>query len=100
MNKMVIEMPMVEECMVSACAYNMDNGCHARAITIGDGTHPGCDTFLMESHHTHNSQQTAGIGACKCAACEFNDDFECMTDNVQIGMVNNEANCLTYNARA
>ena len=41
-----IEMPEVSRCDASVCAYNSENGCRARAITIGDGAFPGCDTFL------------------------------------------------------
>ena len=40
-----MEMSMVMKCEVNDCAYNMDNCCHAIAITIGDSMHPRCDTF-------------------------------------------------------
>lgn len=100
MNKMVLEMPVVSECMAETCAYNVDLNCHARAITIGDSTHPGCDTFLRESHHTHNLKQVAGVGACKTTSCKYNDDFECMTDNIHVGMLGNQINCMTFAARA
>jgi hypothetical protein len=39
-----IEMPDVDGCDATECAYNMKGDCHARAITVGDGVHPGCDT--------------------------------------------------------
>lgn len=99
MKKLTIEMPVITECMVSACAYNVSNNCHARAITVGDGVHPGCDTFLKGARHTRQAQQIAGIGACKIGGCKFNDDFECMADSVKVGMVKNEANCMTFTAR-
>ncbi len=99
MKTIAIEMPLVTKCMASACAYNVNTSCHARAITIGDATHPGCDTFLMGSLHIKDAQRTAGIGACKTAICKFNEDLECMADNVQVGMVRNEANCMTFALR-
>ena len=99
MNKITLEMPLVSKCMASECAYNAYSSCHARAITIGDSTHPGCDTFLKGSRHIRQAQRTAGIGACKTASCKFNDDLECMADNVQVAMVSNEANCTTFALR-
>lgn len=99
MNKITIEMPMVSKCMVNACSYNVDSKCHARAITIGDSVHPGCDTFLAGATHTNHAQQIAGIGACKTASCKHNEDFECMADSVQVGMVKSEANCMTFALR-
>lgn len=99
MKKITIEMPAVTKCMASECAYNVNSNCHARAITIGDSAHPGCDTFLKGTRHIKQVQQIAGIGACKTATCKFNDDLECMAENVQVGMVKNEANCTTFALR-
>ena len=99
MNKITLEMPMVANCMASECAYNVDSNCHARAITIGDSTRPGCDTFLNGSRHIRQAQQTAGIGACKTASCKFNDDLECMADNIQVSVIQSEANCTTFSLR-
>lgn len=99
MNKITIEMPLVSECMVTQCAYNVSNNCHARAITVGDSMHPGCDTFLPESQHIKDSKRIAGIGACKANSCKFNEDFECMAESIRVGTVRNEANCITYAMR-
>lgn len=99
MNKITVEMPLVSECMVTQCAYNVSNNCHARAITVGDSMHPGCDTFLPESHHTKESQRIAGIGACKASSCKFNDDLECVAESIRVGTVRNEANCITFMTR-
>lgn len=99
MKKITIEMPVVKKCTADECAYNLDNNCHARAITIGDSIHPGCDTFLAGEHHAKSAGQIAGIGACKTAGCKFNDDFECMADSIQVGMIKSEANCKTYSLR-
>lgn len=99
MKKITLEMPIVTNCMASACAYNVNSNCHARAITIGDSLHPGCDTFMEGSRHIKQADQTAGIGACKTATCKFNEDLECMAESIQVGMVRSEANCMTYALR-
>lgn len=99
MNKITVEMPLVSECMVAQCAYNVSNNCHARAITVGDGMHPGCDTFLQGSQHIRESGRIAGIGACKVDSCKFNDDLECVAESIRVGTVRNEANCITYAMR-
>lgn len=99
MKKICIEMPVVTKCMVSECAYNTSSNCHARAITIGDPLKPGCDTFMKGSHHTNQIQQIAGIGACKTANCRFNEALECMAEGIQVGMIKNEANCMTFAVR-
>lgn len=88
------DMPEVARCTVSRCAYNTDNNCHARAITIGDGDNPGCDTYFDNSSHTR-SHRSAGVGACKVEACDFNDDLECSADRIDVGREGRSAQCLT-----
>lgn len=99
MKTITIEMPLISECNVAECAYNLNNNCHARAITIGDGAHPGCDTFFGNKTHTKAAMRTAGIGACKVAGCRFNDDFECTTENIRVGRTMGEISCLTFAPR-
>lgn len=90
------DMPEVANCAVAQCAFNADSACHAKAITIGDGSTPDCDTFFGNSHHTH-SARTAGVGACKMEDCQHNDDFECAADSIQVGKNGDgSVNCLTY----
>lgn len=100
MKTITIETPLVSECSVTECAYNLDSNCHARAITIGDGVHPSCDTFFdNRNHHTKAAVRMAGIGACKIEACKFNDDFECITENIRVGHSKDEISCLTFAPR-
>ncbi|MFS2134466.1 DUF1540 domain-containing protein [Duganella sp. Dugasp56] len=99
MKQVSIEMPLVAQCSVVECAYNTDSCCHARAITVGSGVHPGCDTFLDSAPHSKAEQRTAGVGACKVSACRHNDDYECMTDHITIGRDSNSVRCLTYQQR-
>ncbi len=96
MKHLTLDMPIVTECAVNECAYNISNKCHARAITIGDSLHAGCDTFLASAGHTKATQRTAGVGACKSVDCKFNDDFECITDQIRVGHAAGGVNCLTY----
>lgn len=99
MKTISIEMPLVAQCSVSECAYNTENCCHARAITVGDSIHPGCDTFMESASHSKARQRTAGVGACKVSACQHNDDYECMAEQISVGHANNAVNCLTYSHR-
>lgn len=99
MNRIAIDMPVVSACHVSECAYNANNRCHARAITVGDGVHPGCDTFLVATPHTRDTGRYAGVGACKVTACQHNDDYECTADQIAIGHAGHGACCLTYQQR-
>ena len=98
MKTMTIDMPIVTECQIDDCAYNVENRCHARAITIGDGVHPGCDTFLNADNHTKETQRLAGVGACKVSICTFNNDFECIADSINVGQTSNGVQCMTFTA--
>ncbi|AOS97162.1 hypothetical protein AUP74_01731 [Microbulbifer aggregans] len=88
------DMPEVAKCAISQCAYNTDSSCHARAITIGDGDNPGCDTYFRNKKHTR-SNRSAGVGACKVSACNHNEDFECCADSIDVGEQGGEVKCMT-----
>jgi hypothetical protein len=96
--KITIEMPLVAECSVAECAYNVNKSCHARAITVGNGANPGCDTYMGSAGHTNFPQQ-AGVGACKVRGCNFNKDLECMADSIKVGFHGTMVHCLTYRPR-
>lgn len=89
------DMPEVSRCAASECAYNTDSACHARAITIGDGDDPDCDTFFSNSKHTKR-ERVAGVGACKVTGCSHNLDFECSAEQIELGYSGDTVNCLTY----
>lgn len=95
--KKIIEVPEVQRCEVSECAYNRQNACHALAITVGDLTGHLCDTSISMGRHTQH-KGTAGIGACRAVDCIHNDDFECQADGVRIGMPGGQAECTTFSA--
>lgn len=98
--KMTVEMPPVSKCAVSKCAYNVKQGCHARAITVGDESNPGCDTYFATSAHTKAATRVAGVGACKVAECQFNSDFECGAKAIDVGFSGNTIRCLTFAQKA
>lgn len=93
-----MEIPEVSACEESRCAYNVDQSCHARAITVGDGVNPMCDTFFSSATHAHNTSRIAGVGACKVSPCRYNNDFECQADHVRIEIPNGTARCMTFAA--
>jgi len=96
MQKMTIDMPVVSGCSASACVYNTDSACHAKAITIGDGIHPGCDTFMNASRHAREQQRISGVGACKVSNCAHNQDYECVADSISVGRRGDSVQCLTF----
>lgn len=93
--KTTVEMPAVQTCTVAECAYNADSRCHAKAITIGDGVHPGCDTFMDGADGHTALNVTAGVGACKVTGCSHNSDLECTAESISVAM-EAMAKCTTY----
>lgn len=96
MKEKIIEMPEVSKCEIDDCAYNVKLNCHARAITVGDGETPGCDTYFKAKQHTNGMGQLAGVGACKVSACLHNQNYECMAQDILVGMSGNLVECLTF----
>ena len=91
-----VELRRVRECLATQCAYNDQRVCHARAITVGDGAHPACDTFLPSPKHALDTSQIAGVGACKVTSCLHNRDFECTAKAIRVGTHETHADCLTF----
>lgn len=96
-----IEMTTVDGCQATACAYNVDQKCHARAITIGDSTHPACDTYLSADDADDRAQRAepAGVGACKVEACRYNSSLECEAPAIEVASHAMHADCVTYQPR-
>lgn len=90
----------VQKCEVESCCYNKEGMCHARSITIGDGSNPKCDTYTHCSGSSKGGDaQCASVGACKVTACKFNEDMECQAADIIVGMNDNEPDCLTFKSR-
>jgi len=96
--EITLEMPMIESCNVSECTYNLNSACHAKAITIGDGKTPGCDTYMHASKHVRNASLCAGVGACKVSGCQHNSDFECSAERIEVASCGGGVFCTTYEA--
>ena len=97
--RLTIEMPPVDACAATGCAYNVERRCHARAITIGDGVHPACDTFIPGDQHVADGPTSAGVGACKVEACRHNQDLECHASEISLEMHGQHADCATFDRR-
>lgn len=97
--KITAEMPQVATCNVSACAYNRDKKCHAKAITVGDSDTPGCDTFFETDLHARDTGIIAGVGACKVQVCRYNKDLECAAPEIKVDRTSGGVRCMTFARR-
>lgn len=93
--KVTMDMPAVKNCRVEDCVFNHDRNCSARAITVGDGSTPLCDTYYAGSKHIKKSHM-AGVGACKVTSCRYNEDYDCLADNIIVGQISKSAKCRTF----
>lgn len=89
-------MSQISKCSMKDCGYNVNENCHAKAITVGDYSNPGCDTYFANQFHVKETQLSAGVGACKVETCQFNKDFECTSESISVGMKKGKVNCLTF----
>jgi hypothetical protein len=96
--KIMIEMPTIDTCEATGCAYNADRKCHARAITVGGGTHPACDTFIPADQHV-DRDEPAGVGACKVTTCRHNQNLECEASAIVVAPHAHHADCMTFDER-
>ncbi|OHB50063.1 MAG: hypothetical protein A2Y10_14015 [Planctomycetes bacterium GWF2_41_51] len=98
-----MQMPHVQTCDMTDCAYNKHNQCHAKAITVGDAEtqSPMCDTFWSKNQSSNikagDPTQMGHVGACRMSDCMYNDRLECAAEGVTIGHRSDKASCLTFN---
>ena len=97
--RVTLELPKVDECNATGCAYNVERTCHARAITIGHGIHPSCDTYLALGRHVADRNTSAGVGACKVEVCRHNKDLECTAASIRVEVRGDEGECGTFEQR-
>jgi hypothetical protein len=94
-----MQMPQIQTCDMTDCAYNKNKQCHAMAITVGDEQNPMCDTFWMKNQMSSKAgdpDQTGHVGACRMSECIFNDRLECVSEDITIGQRSEKPMCLTY----
>ena len=94
-----MDMPKIMQCTATQCAYNQEKQCHALAITIGDATHPHCDTFFEAPMKGGDPAMTGSVGACKVDICRFNESFECHAQGIQVGFLRDDMDCQTFNPK-
>jgi hypothetical protein len=94
------DMTKVKKCLMGDCVFNQDDNCHALAINIGDATEPHCDTYIRGSKKAGDPNNIAGVGACKCDSCEYNEDFQCLAGGITVGKKGEDVDCLSYEAKA
>lgn len=91
-----MDMPVINECRVDACAYNTEHTCHALAITIGNSSHAECETFFKVESKGGDPTANGHVGACRMANCHHNVQFECQAPGIVVGYTQNDVDCLTY----
>lgn len=96
---MPMRMPIISGCEVIECSYNSGNHCHARAITVGDGAHAACDTFVQLRTKGGDASADGSVGACKAIDCTFNSSLECSAPGITVGHHGGHADCTTYSPR-
>ena len=93
-----MEMAKILKCEVSDCSYNVEQICHALAITVGDGVHPRCDTFFRSGVKGGDMSCIGGVGACRVSSCTYNNSLECRALEICVGYQGDEVDCLTFKA--
>ncbi len=93
--KRKIEMPEIMKCTAAECAYNHEETCHAKGITVGDMEQQLCDTMWKSSQHTGRTGP-AGVGACRSLHCAYNSDLECQADAIDVMLSGGQARCGTF----
>ena len=95
-----MNIPHVQTCDMTDCAYNRHRQCHAIAITVGDSKAALCDTFWARSNgnvKAGDPTQMGHVGACRVEACMYNDRLQCGARGITVGQKSDEVRCLTFN---
>jgi hypothetical protein len=71
---------LIANCGISACACNKQDSCHSLGITIGP--HAECNTYVHASSRGGFPEIKGGIGACTASSCKFNNKLECQSPKV------------------
>lgn len=91
-----MDVPRISQCEAENCAYNRSKQCHAIAITVGDKSHPMCDTFIQSPTKGGDNSATGMVGACKVSVCEYNEMLECHAPQIDLSMHQGHADCATF----
>lgn len=91
-----MEMPVVNTCAAQQCAYNLDQVCHALAITVGNSQEAACETYFGVSFKGGDRSTAGHVGACKMSDCTYNVDLECQAPGISVSYRGDVATCATY----
>ena len=91
-----MKMAKVKECDAIACSYNVDNLCHAIAITVGDESRPLCDTICQFPIKGGSEKIVAGVRACKVDRCIHNRSLRCTCSEIKLGYKGTQLHCLGF----
>ncbi len=92
-----MSLPTISNCKVEECAFNRDEACHAKAITVG-GPEPCCDAYFNSKEHGGKAMNTS-VGACKVSDCRHNDNLDCSASNIEISRDKCKADCMTFDRK-
>jgi hypothetical protein len=91
-----MDMPVVNSCAAEQCAYNIEQQCHALAITVGDSLQANCETYFGIAMKGGDRETPGHVGACKMQDCVHNSALECQAPGISVGMQADLPNCVTY----
>lgn len=92
------ELTEVLDCTMADCAYNINDECHAAAITVGSPC-PMCDTYIRATEKGGIDDVAGCVGACKMDDCRHNSMLECMASGIHIGQHDGHGECWTFAAK-
>lgn len=91
-----VELGTVVTCAATECSFNLDEGCRAPGVAVGD-VHPRCDTYTSGSVDLSRSE--ADVVSCHAVACTYNTAQTCAASGVTVGVHEAHADCLTFRPR-
>lgn len=94
-----MNMPKVLTCMASECCYNVQNVCHALAISVGDAALPRCNSYCQGACKGGDSGAIAGVGGCRLAHCLHNRNLLCHAPAINLARSGKEITCQLFRLR-
>ena len=90
-----MSLPIISTCSAEGCSYNHDHDCHAAAITVLGHGSAACGTFVSGDGKA-GIDDAGHVGACHRSDCTHNSALECTADHIDVGAMEDVADCLTY----
>lgn len=90
-----LELTEIGSCNVSSCAFNANNGCQAKAVTIGETSSAACGTFYVGTASVAASGST-GVATCKAVSCKHNRNLTCGAEAIVVANAATGPVCQTF----